>query len=55
MKREQMIKDLTKFELEYFSDNFELLGELTVFFSNGGFNSYTDEALVLAWEDKFID
>jgi hypothetical protein len=46
---------LTKFELEYFYDNKDLLDELVKFFSKGGFNLYTNDKLILEWNDKFED
>jgi hypothetical protein len=53
--RQQMIEDLTNYELKYFIDNPELLSELVMFFSKNGFNSYDENALTNAWNEKFKD
>jgi hypothetical protein len=45
LTREQMIYDLTEFELEYLVGYPYLINETITFFSNGGFNTYTLEAL----------
>jgi hypothetical protein len=43
--KEQMIYNLTKFELEYLICSPEIVKEMITFFSDGGFNTYTLEAL----------
>jgi hypothetical protein len=53
--RQQMVEDLTNYELKYFLNNKELLSELTMFFSENGFNSYDENALIKAWNEKFKD
>jgi hypothetical protein len=45
LTKEQMIYDLTKFELEYLVGDPYLIKEMITFFSNGGFNTYTFEEL----------
>ena len=45
LTKEQMIHDLTKFELEYLICSPEIVKEMITFFSTGGFNNYTLEAL----------
>lgn len=47
LNRKQIIEDLIRYELECLHDNFDKhsLEEVTDFFANGGFNSWTDEEL----------
>jgi len=45
LTKEQMIYDLTKFELEYLVGDPYLIKEMITFFSTGGFNTYTFEEL----------
>lgn len=52
--REDMIRDLTMFELRYFLGEPSLVRELTNFFSEGGFSSYTDEQLTELYNDKIL-
>lgn len=53
--REEMIRKLTRYELEYFFANgFFLLDELTKFFANGGFNNHTDKGLKELYNDKIL-
>jgi hypothetical protein len=52
--REEMVKELTKFELEYMIGYPALVNDLTDFFSGGGFNNYTDEGLKELYNDKIL-
>lgn len=52
--RENMIRDLTMYELRYFLDNPTLLPEFTNFFKEGGFGSYTEEQLTELYNDKIL-
>ena len=52
MERQNIIKELTEYELTYLLTNSELLTAMTNFFAKGGFNSYTDEELVKAYDLK---
>lgn len=52
--REEMVKELTKFELEYMLGYPALVNDLTDFFSRGGFNNYTDEGLKELYNDKIL-
>ena len=52
--REDMIRELTRYELQYFLDNGFLLDELTKFFANGGFNNHTDKGLKELYNDKIL-
>ena len=52
--REDMIKALTKFELDYMLGYPALVNDLTDFFSSGGFNNYTDEGLRELYNDKIL-
>jgi hypothetical protein len=52
--REEMIKALTKFELDYMLGYPALVNDLTDFFSSGGFNNYTDEGLKELYNDKIL-
>lgn len=52
--REDMIRELTKYELDYFLGEPSLVRELTNFFSEGGFSSYTDEQLTILYNDKIL-
>lgn len=52
--REDMIRDLTRYELDYFLGEPSLVRELTKFFSEGGFSSYTDEQLTILYNDKIL-
>ena len=53
--RQQMIEDLTKYELQYLIDNQESLSEVAIFFSKNGFNLYDEQALLNAWNNKIKD
>jgi hypothetical protein len=55
LTNEQMIFDLTKFELEYLVGDPYLIKEMITFFSNGGFNIYTTEQLKRQYEIIFND
>ena len=52
--REDMIKALTKFELDYMLGYPALVNDLTDFFSSGGFNNYTHEGLKELYNDKIL-
>lgn len=52
--REEMIKELTKFELEYMLGYPALVKDLTDFFSSGGFNNYDDNGLKELYNDKIL-
>ena len=47
MKRENLIFELTEYELNYLIENHDkhAIVEVAEFFANGGFNSYTNEQL----------
>jgi len=51
MTRQEMIHELTKFELQYFYNNNDdgYLEELTKFFADGGFIQWSNEDI----EDKY--
>lgn len=53
--REEMIKELTEYELKYYLDNPYLTHELTDFFSLGGFLQMNDDKLQAIWNDRFIN
>jgi hypothetical protein len=55
LTNEQMIFELTKFELEYLVGDPYLINEMITFFSNGGFNIYTTEELKRQYEIIFND
>lgn len=48
MNRQEMIYELTKFELQYFYDNNDetYLQQLSKFFSEGGFINWSDEDIL---------
>ena len=48
MNRQEMIYELTKFELQYFYDNNDdtYLEQLSEFFSKGGFTNWSDEDIL---------
>jgi hypothetical protein len=52
MKREELIYELTKYELEYFSQNNDqsCLMLLAGFFAKGGFITWSDESLQKKYE-----
>lgn len=52
--REDMIRELTKYELDYFLGEPSLVGELTRFFSEGGFSNYPEERLKELYNDKIL-
>lgn len=52
--REEMVKELTKFELEYMLGYPALVKDLTDFFSSGGFNNYDDNGLKELYNDKIL-
>jgi len=52
--REDMIRDLTKYELSYFLGEPSLVWELTKFFTNGGFSNYPDDQLTELYNDKIL-
>lgn len=52
--REDMIWQLTKYELDYFVGYPSLVKEMTNFFINGGFGSYTEEQLTELYNDKIL-
>lgn len=55
VSREDMIRQLTRYELEYFfANNYFILDELTSFFTNGGFNNYNDSVLKELYNDKIL-
>jgi hypothetical protein len=54
MSRDNMIRDLTMFELRYFLDHPTLLPEFTNFFKEGGFGSYPDDQLTELYNDKIL-
>ena len=43
--RQEMIEALTRFELQFFIDNPELLNDMVSFFDKGGYTKETDESL----------
>jgi hypothetical protein len=55
MNRKQMIEELTMFELEYLlsNDDKHTLSEMTDFFAEGGFNTWTDEKLEVKYNELF--
>jgi hypothetical protein len=50
-----MIEELTMFELEYLlsNDDKHTLSEVTDFFAEGGFNTWTDEKLEVKYNELF--
>lgn len=55
LTREQMIYELTKFEIEYIMGVNHLPNEIITFFSNGGFNNYTFDELEREYTIIFQD
>jgi len=53
--REEMIDELTRFELDYLIGDSHVLEEAVSFFSKGGFNTYTDQELKRQYEIIFND
>jgi hypothetical protein len=52
--REEMIRALTRYELDYFLGEPSLVRELTKFFSEGGFIHYTDNGIKELYNDKIL-
>lgn len=52
--RDEMINELTKYELDYFLNNPSLAPELTEFFSQGGFSNYPEDRLINLYNDKIL-
>lgn len=52
--REDMIRALTRYELDYFLGEPSLVRELTKFFSEGGFIHYTDNGIKELYNDKIL-
>lgn len=52
MTREEMIKALTLFELQYMLDYPESVKDVARFFAEGGFNKQTDQELCEACKDN---
>ena len=50
MNREQVVKQLTEFELCFLLNNPDQLDEVARFFVGGGFNNYSDEQLQKIWD-----
>jgi hypothetical protein len=55
LTRDQMIYELTKFELEYLVGDPHLIKEMVRFFSDGGFNNYNYDYLKRQYEIIFAD
>ena len=53
-RREDMIRALTRYELDYFLGEPSLVRELTKFFSEGGFIHYTDNGIKELYNDKIL-
>jgi hypothetical protein len=53
--REEMIKELTRFEIEYLLGCYDTKSELIEFFAKGGFNTYNDKDLQRQYEIIFND
>ena len=53
LSREQMIIDLTKFELESLLLDKDLIDDAVRFFSIGGYQLWTDKKLLLYWDYRF--
>ena len=53
MNRKELIYELTKYELEWFSQNTENIKYVSDFFATNGFNSWSDEELQKMY-DEFI-
>jgi hypothetical protein len=51
MNRQQLIYTLTRYELEWFSQNTENIESVSDFFATGGFNSWSDEELQKMYDD----
>lgn len=54
-ERFAMIYDLTKHELEWLIENPDDVANVSVFFTDGGFNRYTDIELIRKHQIKFFD
>ena len=52
MTRKQMIKALTKYELEWAAENPEHLDGIAEFFASGGFDNWTDQSLAEECRDN---
>ena len=52
--RDDMIRALTRYELDYFLGEPSLVRELTKFFSEGGFIHYTDNGIKELYNDKIL-
>jgi hypothetical protein len=55
LTRDQMIYELTKFELEYLVGDPHLIKEMVKFFADGGFNNYDYDYLKRQYEIIFAD
>jgi hypothetical protein len=57
INRQQLIFELTRYELEWFTQNTDkhIIEELSDFFSNGGFYSLEDTDLKKMYDHKFGD
>ena len=58
MNREHMIKELTKQELYWVFDNDSIeliIDDITEFFSEGGFNTWTDEQLTVKYNRDILE
>jgi len=54
MNREDLIKALTRYELDWYVHNSEGYEDDTAkFFAKGGFNTYTDEQLLSQYRESF--
>jgi hypothetical protein len=53
--RQEMINALTHYEFQWLIDNPDYLSQVTEFFSNGGFNNYTDESLTVHYERTIVE
>ena len=49
---EQMIFDLTIYELNWFSQNEDQIKDVAMFFSNGGFHVYSEKEIIKQWKLK---
>lgn len=52
MTKEEMIKELTRDELQFLLENPDEIAEITDFFAKGGLNSYSDEQLTEVYNLK---
>lgn len=50
--REEMIKELTRDEMQFLLENPDEIAEIAEFFSKGGLNSYSDEQLTEVYNLK---